>query len=345
MLKQNELDQIKDILSKSNNPLYFFDDDGDGTAAYLILKKYFKKGHGVAIKSGGENGIDYSYLRYVENERPDLVVILDRPIITQEFRDKIPCDVLILDHHPILELKRVFYFNPLKYNKDIYIPTSYLVYSVTKTDLWLAVIGCVFDHMIPDFLKDFVEEYPDILDKVNKDPSYLSYETKLAMFVKLITFNIKGKTSDVKKSLDALENIESPYEILNQTTKYGTLVYKRYEKLNKEYEFILNKIKEYYDKKDPLLLYIYPSGRMSFTRELANELSYLYKDKTIIICRDKEGTIKMSLRDQNKDIAKLMPIALEGLDGYGGGHPHACGGSINKKDFDIFIERMRSLLK
>ena len=49
MLKQNEIEEIRSILEKSNDTLYLFDDDGDGLSSYLVLKKHFKKGRGKPI--------------------------------------------------------------------------------------------------------------------------------------------------------------------------------------------------------------------------------------------------------------------------------------------------------
>ena len=36
-------------------------------------------------------------------------------------------------------------------------------------------------------------------------------------------------------------------------------------------------------------------------------------------------------------------MALEQVDGFGGGHPYACGASIKKEDFKRFIEIFKEL--
>ena len=53
MLTNKELEDIRVILSESNNTFYLFDDDGDGVCSYLILKKHYKNGIGMPIKSAG----------------------------------------------------------------------------------------------------------------------------------------------------------------------------------------------------------------------------------------------------------------------------------------------------
>jgi nanoRNase/pAp phosphatase (c-di-AMP/oligoRNAs hydrolase) len=48
-----------------------------------------------------------------------------------------------------------------------------------------------------------------------------------------------------------------------------------------------------------------------------------------------------SLRSTNIDLPTIVNESLSGLDGYGGGHLHACGVSVRKEDFDIFLERLK----
>ncbi len=342
MLTENELNEIRSYLKKSNNPLFLFDDDGDGLCAYLLLKKYYKKGKGSPIRTAGP--LDSKYIVYIDEEKPDLLVILDKAIVKQDFISELSCEVIYIDHHPIQKLEKVKYYNPLIHNKKLYIPTSYMCYKVVNDNMWIAAVGCLFDYQSPDFLKEFIKEYPDILNKINKDPGYTLFKTTLGKLVKIFAFNMKGKYSEVKKSIEHIEKIESPYEILNQTTENGKFIHSRYEKLNKEYEVLLSRAKNCADETN-VLLFEYPSTKVSYTQYLSTELSYLYKDKTIIVAREKESEMKISLRNQKINIAKVLAKALEGLKGYGGGHEHACGASIDKKDFEKLIERIKELTK
>ena len=56
--------------------------------------------------------------------------------------------------------------------------------------------------------------------------------------------------------------------------------------------------------------------------------------------------VKGSLRnkDTGKDLPSHLKKALEGLHGYGGGHPHACGFCVKKDDFPVFVERLKKSL-
>ena len=84
---------------------------------------------------------------------------------------------------------------------------------------------------------------------------------------------------------------------------------------------------------------------MSFTGELANEIKYHIKNKLIIVGREKNDKIKMSLRYDKADLRTMLEKALHDLDGYGGGHKYACGANLNSKDFREFVERLESYIK
>ena len=59
----------------------------------------------------------------------------------------------------------------------------------------------------------------------------------------------------------------------------------------------------------------------------------------------KNKIISISLRSQKVDLHELLNKALIGLNGSGGGHEHACGAHIAKKDFEKFINNLQDSLK
>ena len=64
MLSKKQIEEIRDSLEKSQNPLFFFDNDVDGFCSFIILQKAIGRGKGVAIKSFPD--LDKTYLRKVE---------------------------------------------------------------------------------------------------------------------------------------------------------------------------------------------------------------------------------------------------------------------------------------
>ena len=158
MIPQKQLEEIRSYLKKSENPLFFFDDDCDGLCSYLLLKRYIKNGKGIILKTSPN--LDMSFVKKVQENMPDLVVILDQPIIAQEFIDNVHVPIVWIDHHPIVKRNGIHYYNPLQLDKDDNRPVSYWCYQITKQDQWLAVIGSVADWHIPEFIEDFIKNYP-----------------------------------------------------------------------------------------------------------------------------------------------------------------------------------------
>jgi len=111
------------------------------------------------------------------------------------------------------------------------------------------------------------------------------------------------------------------------------------KKYNKEYKSLLKESLSAAGD-SPILLFTYPDTKTSFTGDLANELSYRFPDKVIIIAREKSGEMKCSLRTDTHNIPQALKKALTGLQGYGGGHEHAAGCVVKFDDFPEFLKRL-----
>lgn len=338
MIPKLEIEEIKKYLLKSENPLFFYDDDPDGLCSYLLLKKFIGRGKGIVVKRAKELGI--GFLNKIKELSPDYVFILDIPTIDQEFIDKIPVPVIVIDHHPIQKLKGVHYYNPLKKDKKDNRPVTYWCYKITGDDLWLAMLGCVADWQIPDFKNKFIKQYPDLFSKKIKDPSDAFKSKGIGDLVKIFTFLLKGPVSDVRKNVSILSQVSSPYEILNQTSTKGKFLYKKAKYNAKSFD-------ELYDtaiKTKPqgnLFLFTYPSGKVSYTAYLSNLLINMHPDKLIIIARDHADEMKMSLRSKHIKVYPILQKILKKVGAYGGGHEYACGAGVKKENFKKFIDAIK----
>ncbi len=342
MISEKKLQEIRDYLKKSENPLFFFDDDADGSCAYILLKKFSNNGSGVILKSFPV--LDLKFFNKVESYSPDTIFVLDIAEIRQEFIDKCNVPIVWIDHHPVQNNKGVHYYNPLIWGKEKSTSTTYWCYKVTNQDLWIATLGAIADWTIPDFAKEFSKQYPELLPTNINSPPRAMFETKLGFLIKILLFNLKGKTSDVMKALNAFEKIEDPYEILNQTSSHGKLVYKNAEKLLKEYNKTLEMAISC-KTDDQFLIFIYPDKKISFTSELSNELLYRFPEKVIIVGREKGDEIKLSFRSSKYSLPEKLQNAVRNLDGHFGGHEHACGGAIKAEHFETFLKNFRSEIK
>ena len=341
MLPASALQEIRQALEQAQNPLFLFDDDTDGLCAFLLLYKHVQRGHWAVIKSSPEVSADY--LHKVEEHQPDAVFVLDKPLISQDFIDKIQVPLLWIDHHEPVSRKGVRYYNPQVFQPNVYLPTSYLCYQVVKENLWIAMCGIVGDYHLPEFAGEFAAAYPDLWGPVHT-PGDALYKTELGRLTRLLNFLLKGPTSEVKQSIRILLRIQSPSEVLLHETPAAKFLLARYEKIHRQY-------KELYTKavaartRSPILLFCYPSQKMSFTGDLANELSYRYPKKLVVIGREKDGQVRMSLRSKAYKVRPLVEQALEGTRGTGGGHEYACGVNVPSDTLSLFLDNLKKALK
>ena len=340
MLTQKEIEFLQEELITAKNPLFIYDGDGDGLCSFLQFYKLNPECHGVVFKKAGS--LDAEFLRKVGEYHPDAIFILDIANVDQEFLDKVK-NAYWLDHHSPSERKNVKYYNPMikskgKDNK----PISYWAYKITGESSWLAMTGCVGDWFLPpDIRKKFDEEYPGLIDKKIKKPEDALFKSKIGTLSRALSFILKGKTKEVMDCVKVLTRIQHPNDILEQSTSRGKFIWKKYLKTNSIYNLLIKSVKV---TKDKIILFKYSSDKTSLTSEMSNELLFRYPKKFIIIAREKNGEMKCSLRSSKYKVRIILKKALQGIDGYGGGHLHACGAAVKATDFDRFLENIRQQL-
>jgi len=344
MLTPKEVEQVKEHLTSCQRPLFIFHDDPDGLASFMLCYRFVKEGRGIPVKAYPRISVD-PYVRKVEESGADKVFILDVAMVDQEFIDAVKVPIIWIDHHALLERDRVQYFNPQK--RGVNIPTPALLWQVTgearPEDLWIAVTGSIGDWHFPDFAPEFQQAFAELLPTTCTGVEDALFNTRLGTLVKVFSFNLKGPMSEVAQSVKIFTRIEDPYEILEQRTPRGKLLWKKYLEVNRIYEEMLSNALKH-DSKDPIFVYTYSDDQLSLTKDLANELLYKLQ-KVIIIGREKSGEVRCSLRAPGKiNLAKALERALVGIEGYGGGHTQACGAAIKKDDFKQFLDNLKKEL-
>ncbi len=342
MLTEKQVQFLREELKTAKNPLFIYDDDADGLCSFLLLYRINREGKGIPLKTAPK--LDLRLMRKVEELAPDKIFALDVPIIEQEFIDAVKRPVFWIDHHMPLERKNVHYFNPRINDLDAYVPTSRMAYQVNGNpeDLWIAAAGCLADYYAPDFLDEFIAKHPYLLPEKGDLPTMI-YKNKVGELIKLFFFILKGPTSEVRKSISILTRIKSPDEIFKEETSSGRFILRRFKEINKRYEYLLKEAKKTASR-SKILLFNYTDQQWSFTSNLANELAALYPNKVIIIVRKKSEEMKCSLRAQFP-ILKMVEKALENVEGYGGGHPNACGAVIKESSWERFLQQFKQELK
>ncbi len=344
MITDTQLKEIRHFLKKSQRPLFIFDDDPDGLCAFLVLWKYIRRGKWMPYK--GSLKIANDVLDVVHHYEPDLIVFLDKPVLEQEFVDRVSnIEIVHIDHHAPISTrgKKYHYYNPRVNDDKDSRPTTYWAYRVAQKDLWIAVVGALSDWHIPEFFTEFRRAYPGYVEKKFTEAPELLFDEPLGDLVKAFTFALKGKREDVIKAVHILTEIESPYEITRKETPQGRFVYKHFEKMNKQYQRLLTDALA--SKKDnPIFIYTYPAIETSFTALLATELCYRLPEKIIIVARVKDSETLMSIRSRTVTLPDKVEESLVGLTGYGGGHTYACGACVKNDEFSLFMERFRKLV-
>ncbi|MDP3990477.1 MAG: DHHA1 domain-containing protein [archaeon] len=343
MLDAKQIALLRTELETAQNPLFFYDNDADGLASFLLLYRFCREGKGVIFKSN-KKSLGISFLQKVEEIQPDKIFVLDIAEIDQGFIDKANRPIFWLDHHPPQQRNNVHYFNPLINHPGSYYPTTYLAYQVTQNpvDIWIATTGCMADYMIPDFIDIFIEKHPEFLKKKEDLPTML-YKREMEHLVKFFFFIMKGPTVEVHKSIKILTRLKSPNEVFKQESSQGRFLWKRFQKINSKYEEIIKEAKKNATR-NKLLLFEYGDDKWSFTTNIANELTVRYPKKVILIARKKSGEMKCSIRAQ-VPIIEALKNAMHGLQARGGGHPTACGAVIQEADWDEFLKRFTEEIK
>jgi len=342
MLTKDQLRKIRDHLEQAKNPIFYYDNDTDGLCSYVLLRKFIGRGKGVAVRSFP--GIDAGYARKALELNADYVFVLDKPMLSKEFVykiDSLGLPIVWIDHHDVAreefekEFKNLFIYNPARNSgKDkSEEPTTYLCYKITdrKEDLWIAVVGCIADHFLPEFVDEFKENYPDFWGKV-KEPFDAYYKTEIGRIAIALNFGLKDSVTHVVQLQNFLVNCKSPGEVFSEMSS-NYFFRKKYLDVKRKYEDLLNRAKKFSGEK---CLFFEYGGELSISADLSNELSYLNPGKYIVVAYRNGEACNLSLRGKN--VRKIFEKILKKVDGTGGGHDDAVGGRIKASNFSAFKE-------
>lgn len=339
MLEEKEIKEIREHLEKTGNPLFFFDNDVDGLASFLLLARYYGKGKGVAIKSGPD--LNSSYVRKVRELNPDYVFILDKPLVSKEFIEevkKLNIPIVWIDHHDVNpgDIEGIYYYNSSAKKKGNE-PVTYLAWKITgkKEDLWLALCGCIADNYFPDFYEDFQKKWPELWKPGIKTGFQVLYETGIGKITRILNFSLKDRTSNVIKMIKILLKVSSPLEISEENSGFF-----RFSQVDKKYSKLIEKAREFaYEK----LLYFQYSGDLSLSADIANELSYRFPGKIVVVVYISGSRANISIR--GKSVRELTRKAISGFNNAtGGGHEDATGAKIDVSDLNEFRTRIERLV-
>ena len=343
MLNSQELQEIKEHLENSQNPLFFFDNDVDGLCSFLVLRRAIDRGRGVAIKSFPE--LKEQYFRKVEELNPDAVFILDKAEVGKEFVELVETrgiPIIWIDHHesktPKEIIEKTFYYNSMPSAE----PTTYIAQKVfnRQEDLWLAVIGCVSDVYKPDFAEEFEKKYPETFD-FSLDPFDALHKTKVGQIIQILNFGLMDTITNVVNLQKYLFKARDIYDI-EEENQYTKQLHKRVRELQEFFNKQIEKAKTSVNENSKLLFFSY-SGNMSMSSEIANKLFYDNKEKFVVVAYRRPEKANISIR--GKDALKITNEIVEKIPGAtGGGHAEATGMMIPITEFDNFKKLVEEIV-
>ncbi len=346
MLTEKQVSEIRGHLEKAQNPIFYYDNDADGLCSFLLLRRFLGRGYGVAIRSYPD--LDETYLKKVEQLKADYIFVLDKPLIAREFieeADSMQIPVVWIDHHDmkveetmkdLKEFKNFHLYNSALNKKNRQSePTSYLAYKIAerKEDMWIAFMGCIADHYMPDFSEEFAKKYPEFWNKDVKKPFDVYYRTEIGRIAIALNFGLKDSISHVVELQNFLISCKSPNEVFLEM-EMNKSFRKKYEEIKKKHDALLKEASESASGKAIYLIY---SGDLSVSADLSNSLSYLYPEKYILVAYRKGTITNISMRGDN--VKKILEKVLKNMkDATGGGHRDAVGARIRTEELEKFRE-------
>ena len=343
MLTKKQIKEIREHLDRAQNPIFFFDNDPDGLCSFLLLQRYCEKGKGVSVTSFPNLTVDY--FRKVKELNADYIFILDKPLVSKEFFEavrQVNIPVVWIDHH-LIDKKDVpefvDYYNPLFNRVKSNEPVTYLCYKIAerKEDLWLAVAGCISDKFVPSFYSKFLKEYPDLGFKT-KNAFGVLYRSQIGKIARIFGFALKDRTTNVVNMFRFLMKVKTPYEVLEESSKNRTM-HDRFNYIDKRYKGLMEKAKANID--EGKFLFFQYAGDLSMSSDLANELSYMFPKKIIVVIYI--SGVKANISVRGKKIRDKVLMAIRDLDdATGGGHEDAVGAKIKVEDIEKFKERLEN---
>lgn len=345
-LPDEHITKIRTRIERAARPLIFFDDDADGLASYLLT--YSLNPEAVALRAAMGPELGTAFIKYVQEHQPDLIVVLDKPRADKEFFEEVQTPTIWLDHHdPHTQAPHEWpfghldYYNPALHDENDHRPVAYWMRRVTQGPLWLAAVGTTSDWD-DSLLADFREAHPQVAPKAN-DIHEALFESPLGEIIRIFNFSLKGRTSDINKNIRALTKIRDPQELLQASSAAAKHVRKHTKPLLEEYRRQLAQALGA-EVKNGLLVHVFTDIEQSFVADVANELLVRSDADVIVVARSDAERTNLSMRSHDVELPPVIEYALEGVDGYGGGHSNACGGSIVSRDWEEFVKRIRERL-
>lgn len=291
----------------------------------------------------------------LEKVEPKFTVFVDLAEIPQQvfYRMSQFGKVLVVDHHPPKKYRDIFYSNPRLYEKNIYMPTSYVAYRIfseysnDKKALLIGCLGTLADHgakQNADIFETLKKFYPRLLGRAKPDDDKLFAKSSIGDLVSIInSSSIVGKRTGVETALRALIKMKSPNEIFNGSFKEAQVLLNSHKKFTIEYKRIM---KNFLEKKSIFgnIVFYEIDSEMNLKSILASWVQKMFRQKIIAIVQKTNDSYDISFRrgaGVKEDLGQFAQQAIRGIpNASGGGHEAAAAARIPKNYIGKLLENL-----
>lgn len=303
-----------------NRTTVFFHADADGCCSAALLVRALNKN--ARLVPVGEP----SDLRKKPIPQGN-AVFLDLGTVTEGMVRHTEGNVMVIDHHLVGARLPCVHINPALEGKRAY-PVSYMVYKIFGGPKRIALAGCIGDWFLP----------PGV-----------SWPKKPAGFGKSRGFSI-GKAYYKSSYGKIARAIDSTCAILGERGailsvrsllrgKISGTMWKCLKTVTDEVNAAVGANLEMDGKLASLVF----SSRHRIKSQVAQLLKVKHKRKIIFVGQLEGGKVKFSIREgtAHLNLNTAVRKCLSGLRGEGGGHAMAAGGWVDRRDFDVFLGRLK----
>jgi single-stranded DNA-specific DHH superfamily exonuclease len=321
---------------------------------YKLIKKLVKADTELVVSELNSILTEKTFSK-IKKVNPKYTIIVDIPDISVEILTKLrnASKVLVIDHHMPKGYVKIAYVNPRIYDRESYLPATYLCYKIyedffdIKDILWIAGIGTLADMGMKNCL--------DLFDKIKATDNELVDDFK-AVDETLIEKSLLGRLAQMIESSMAVKDVAGSIfslKILLESKNYKDVLknktllgyYKLLEKEFKKTEDDFNKNKKIIDS---VLLYEIKS-KLKIKSSFTSYIQKFFDDKVLVIYQKEEKYFNASLREGKNSEIDLDRLARESIrdikDSRGGGHPQAAGCRVPISQFKRFVENLRLKMK
>lgn len=324
------------------------------TIIYKLLKNFYKIEPRLIV-SDLNFAITENVLNTIRKTKPNYLISVDIAEVNVNILTQLRniSDVMIIDHHTPRGYVKITYVNPRIYDKEIYIPATYLCYKIygkfldDREILWIAGIGTLSDMGMKncnDLFESIKLNYEELVGDNENIDEVLFDNSLLGKLAKIFDSGrvVKGVDGSVI-ALNALIKSRSYQEILEGKSSDANKLLECYNLSEKEFDRLVKDFEKKKKRIKNLLLYEVKS-KYNMKSPLATHLAKKMKNEVLVIYQKSGRYIDVSFRRGMSSGVNLSDLANDSLrnisDSHSGGHSVAAGARFPARYLKKFLNNL-----